>query len=773
MLLRMDLRSRAWAVVSGLCWCAFVAAESRPATAQTVAAPSRALAAQVVVPQSRAFAIHGTPHGVRPVSITGVEVGVVVSEQVATTTIDVALSNPNARVQEAEIVLPVPDGSVVRGFSFQGSSSEPTAQLLPKDEARRIYDSIVSKSRDPALLEFVGTDVIRSSVFPVPAGGTQKVRITYEQVLTARGAQVDYVLPRTDALDYRTPWKISVRIKSKRPIATVYSPSHAIEMTRAADGIVSARIADAAATEPGAFRLSYLLQQGSVTASLMAYPDPSGRDGGYFLLLAGMPHEADGRETVSREVTLVIDRSGSMNGEKFEQAREAALQVLAGLRDGERFNVIDYSDNVRQFSDAPLPLDDAGRERARRYIAEMRPMGGTNIHAALSAALRQSHARGTLPLVLFLTDGLPTTGNTSEEAIRELAETSNPHGRRIFTFGVGVDVNTPLLSRLASVTRAKATFVLPKEDVEVKVGQVFAELEGPVLVRAKLEAVDAEGSFASSRVHEMFPADLPDLFLGDQLVVLGRYDGRAPLSFRLAGTYLGRSREFRFHFPLENAGERNAFVGRLWASRKIGVLNDAIRQFGATDAATAIARSKTDARLKELTEEILRLTKDFGILSEYTAFLAREGTDLTKSDEVLAEAQRNFTEQAVAVRSGTASVSQEVNNDARVQQSVLNSRNSGYDRNLNRVEVANVQQINGRGYFRRGNQWIDGRLTYGGRSTQADRVIEFDTEEYRQLVEQLLQAGRQNELSLQGDVLLEIDGRTVLVKCAKPAEGGR
>jgi Ca-activated chloride channel homolog len=281
-----------------------------------VTVSGRPLAANVIVPQSRAFA--WDRHA--PVQITEVAVGVVILEQVATTTMDISLSNPGSARTEGELLVPVPEGAAVRGFTFQGGGAEPTAKLLRKEEARRIYDSIVAKSRDPALLEFVGCNLIRSSVFPIDARGTQKVRLTYEHLLAADGNRVDYVLPRSESLQYSVPWKVSVQIRSKRPVSTVYSPSHALETGRKGPNEVTVRIADSASREPGAFRLSYLLEAGAVTASLLAYPDPK-TGGGYFLLLAGLPAGSSTAATAStapaikREVTLVIDHSGSMNGE--------------------------------------------------------------------------------------------------------------------------------------------------------------------------------------------------------------------------------------------------------------------------------------------------------------------------------------------------------------------------------------------------------------------------------------------------------------------------
>ena len=236
------------------------------ATAQIIThshSHSHLLASHIIVPQTRAFIGH--PAGT--VTITEVNVTVDIVEQVATTTMDISLTNATGARLEAQMVVPVPAQAALRGFTFQGGASEPTAQLLAREEARKLYDEIVAKTRDPALLEFIGHSLIRSSVFPVEPRGAQKVRIIYEHLLTADGDRIDYALPRTESIDYHVPWNVAVRIKSKTPVSTVYSPSHKLETTRTGVNQIAVRIAADATTEPGAFRLSYLLERDGITAS--------------------------------------------------------------------------------------------------------------------------------------------------------------------------------------------------------------------------------------------------------------------------------------------------------------------------------------------------------------------------------------------------------------------------------------------------------------------------------------------------------------------------
>ncbi len=720
----------------------------------------RRLASNIIVPQSRVYS--GVPHA--KLAITGVDASVAILDQTATTSLIVSLSNPSGQRLEAELLLPVPDGAVVRGFTFDGAAAEPFAELLPKEEARRIYEAIVSRMRDPALLEFAGYNMVRTAVFPVEAGGTQKVKITYENLLPAEGERIDYILPRSVAVGNVVPWNIKVAVKSKQPLSTVYSPSHKLDTVRKSPREIAAWTAGGATTEPGLFRLSCLRQKSGVTASLFAYPDPE-NDGGYFLLLAGLPPAplgADGQPAIKREVTLVIDRSGSMQGEKIEQVREAALQILAGLDDGEAFNIVDYSDRVNLWSPEPVLKTEGTMIAAREYLGTIKAKGGTNIHAALTDALACNPRPGMLPIVLFLTDGLPTVGNTSEEAIRDVAAGANPFERRIFTFGVGVDVNTPLLSRIADTSRAKATFVLPQEDVELKVAQLFKRLQGPVLAAPSIVALDAAGEPITGRVFDMIPASLPDLFEEDQLVLTGRYSGTEPLRFKVAGNFLGAPRAFAYTFSLDKASRLNGFVARLWASRQIGVLSDAIRQIGGEEG-DMVAK---ESRIKELVDEVVRLSTEFGILTEYTAFLAREGTDLSDEGAILCAANDNFLRRAVAKRSGLAAVNQDLNNEAQKCQAVLNVSNSYLDANMNRVATSTIQQVNDVAFYRREGTWIDSRLVGDENGAPPDRVIDFGSAEFRELILRLAEQGRQGSIALQGDIKLLVNGETVLVRGA-------
>ncbi|MEQ8769203.1 MAG: VWA domain-containing protein [Phycisphaerales bacterium] len=724
-----------------------------------------------------------------PVRMSAAEARVTIKDRVAITELAITVTNPGAQIAETQLLLPVPDGSAIKSFKLDSLGDDSAAVLLPAAEARRVYDEIVRKIVDPGLLEFAGLGLIRSSVFPVEPGKTQTFRVAYEQVLGAHGGRVDYVLPRTEALAATgVEWSVMIDIETSSGLGPIISPSHPIETTREGN---AARVRVLAPNDPGSFRLSVLHNAGAGGMTVLAYPDARIADGqgGYFMLVGGAPDEWANAETPEREVTLVIDRSGSMRGEKMAQAKEAALQVLQGLNTGERFNIVDYAGTVERFAAEPVVKSAETMEQARAYINSLEANGSTNLHDALVASLRQPTADGSLPLVLFLTDGRATDGVTSEVGIREAARAANAHERRVFTFGVGFDVNAPLLSGLAEATRAAPTFVLPNDSIEVKVSEVFDRLDGPVLVSPSIEGLTALAADFSDRrfIRDVQPRRLPDMYRGDQLVILGKYTSKEQFVMLLHGSAAGivedapmgalGPRQLQIMFNPAEATVANSFVPRLWAQRRIGDLIASIRQAGAEGKQPE----------QELVDEIVRLSTEHGILTEYTSFLAAEetqfagrtsvnGMDMDASLALSSRANFELADQAVNTREGAGAVTQDTNNAARksstyVQQNSFAVTGGGGGQSPfaggNQVverEINTVQRVADQTLFQRGpNRWVDARALT--RETDEPEVtIEFGTDAYFDLVTDLATQNRQGLIANRGEILLMNRGQLVLVR---------
>lgn len=725
---------------------------------------------------------------VRPgvVSIEGVEVKVDVKDRVATTHMAITLHNPTGSPREAQLVLPVPSGSAIRSFGLDAINIEPNAVLLPKAEATKIYRDIVAKMVDPGLLEFIGTDLIRSSVFPVPAGEQATFRVVYEHTLPSESGRFEYVLPRSESLGASgVDWTIDLNLRTSRAIGLIYSPTHALDEKQISKTHTAVKVLGAG--EPGPFRMYFVLagENGAGITTLL-YPDAKvgGGQGGYFMLFLDAPADTDA-PAMKREVTLVIDRSGSMRGEKIEQAKSAALQIIEALDDGERFNIIDYSDTIERFAGSAVVKDAQSVKEVRAYIENIKAVGGTNIHDALLEAVRPEPMGETLPIVLFLTDGLPTVGPTSETAIREAVAKANEFERRIFTFGVGFDVNAPLLTALAQQSRAAPAFVSPGEDVEVAVGRVFSKLAGPVLALPELKVVSVTLRDGPSPIRELMPTSLPDVFAGEQMIVLGQYMTDEAMTLQVVGEHRGKPRLFTTEVKPSEASASNSFVARLWAQRKIATLIDAIRQAGADGQL-----SQDDPKYKELVDEVVALSQQYGILTEYTAFIAVE--DMYRqnlADKGLTQYKLGFD--AVEERSGRRGVAREqVNQD---RQRVLRVEKNAPASELISPQVSApgrlgapapsgefgggggaglasaVQTVSGRSFYLRGERWVEADLLEKA-DEAPEREIAYGTEAYDKFVDELIEKDLQGLLGLNTDhdVYLNFGGQRVLVR--RPTE---
>ncbi len=769
---------------------------------------ARRFARTVVVPQRQAFRL--APDS-QPVNLERVDVWATILGRQATTTLAVRVSNGGTRPEEAELLLPVPAGAVIREFRFDGAAPDDvTARLLERDDARGLYEDIVRRMRDPALLEFAGRSFIRSSVFPVAPGGHQVVTVTYEEVLPADGPRVDYLLPRSSSPHAAwTPWDVQVRIQGDAPVTSVYSPSHRVTTERLDERRVYVDAGDAADGKPGAalgdLRLSYVATEAEAAMTFLSVPDED-VGGGWFLLLADLPSAMLRSATAElpRDVTLVLDRSGSMRGEKFEQAREAALQVIAGLSEDDTFDVVDYAADVARFAAGAVRRTPESLAEAEAYLARLVPTGGTNLHGALLEALRRPTPEGALSVVLFLTDGVPTEGVTDEARILEEAVAANGAGRRVFTFGVGYDVNAPLLDAVAEGSRARSAYVAPEEDVEVEVGRVFRRLTGPVFETPRLVATAPDGTPRPDALRELQPADLPDVYEGDQLVALGMYSGTESVHVRLEGTLGTEARHVDAVFDPSHGAPDNGFVSRLWASRKTGALIEEVRRAGAGPA------TAHDPRLAELVAEIVALSTEFGILTEYTSFLALEGTDLDALGALHSQARTELTQRVQNVRSGRHAVNQAVNLRVARQRRNLAGATRYRDAQGRAVSIEGVREVNGRAFFRRAGRWVaaevarqrrqrahrearaegdpvaapsEGGSADGAGSAVAgappagsaaapggdapaagsDRTVIFGTPEYFELVQRLAETGSQRALSVRGELQIVVDGEIVLV----------
>src|SRR6478735_6088968 len=693
-----------------------------------------------------------------PLEVTSHQVNVKIDGQVAITSIDQEFYNPNDQRLEGFYMFPVPKGAHIDKFSMEIGGKSVDAELLPADKARGIYEDIVRKMRDPALLEYAGRDLFKVRVFPIEPRSRKPIKISYTELLRSDAGTVTYLYPlSTEKFSVRPIKNLSVKIelKSAEPLASIYSPSHKVEIKR--DGANRAVVGYESKDEkPDTdFQLVYSSDTRDVGLRLITYK-PDGNDG-YFLLLAA-PTLGKEMNPAAKDVVFVVDTSGSMAGAKLQQAQKALRFCVENLNADDRFEIVRFSTEAEPLFHELVLADSDHRKRANGFIDDFKPIGGTAIADALQSALKVRPDKSDRPfVVIFLTDGLPTVGTRNPEEI--VANIKKASGVRIFSFGIGSDVNTQLLDQIAEGTRAFSQYVRANEDLELKFSNFYTRIKEPALTNLKLDL----GS--GVRTSKMYPADLPDLFKGDQLVVAGRYSGAGDVEAKLTGNAGGREQTFTYKLHFDDRKTTDDYVPRLWATRRVGFLLDEIRIHGETT---------------ELRDETTELARKYGIVTPYTAYLIVEDEDRRRvpmADRSMQSMSADAATRAEVAKAWTGFKDKKDGEDgvanARSQnafkfaQQAPASIASGSSESLRGFAAAApaetpatarlsqyTQQsrfVNGRAFFQNGKQWIDSTA----QNTAKRQRVQFNSEEYFNLLTKHPEAGPW--LALGQNVVLTLD----------------
>jgi Ca-activated chloride channel family protein len=560
----------------------------------------------------------------RSYEIREVAIDARVRDQVADVQISQTFHNPGSTQIESEFLFPLPEDGAVQNFVLLVDGRELPGRLLNKDEARRIYEEIVRTKRDPALLEYMGRGLYRTSVFPIPPGADRKVTMRYTQLCKRDRDVVEFSYPMSTQKFTAKPihrLTVNIAVQSKDAIKSIYIPTDDARIDRVGNHEARISMERREVIPSNDFRLVYTLAEGRLGASVISYR-PSPGDDGYFLLLASPEVKAPDTRPQPKSVIFVLDRSGSMAGKKIEQARKALKSVLNNLRDDDLFNIVVYDDRVESFKPELERYSSRTREEAERFVDNIREGGSTNIDSALKTAVGMIRDDYRPSYVLFLTDGLPTTGETQELKIADNCRGANSRRARIFCFGVGFDVNARLLDRLSGGNSGTSEYVKPDEDIEAHVGRFYAKMTSPALsdMRVELSGID---------VNRAYPRDLPDLFEGGQIVWVGRYRQSGRSTLRISGKVGGERRSFEFPAELADSdrGSTYEFVEKIWATRRVGHLIDQIDLSGQN---------------RELIDELVSLSTKYGILTPYTSFLADERVPLHTTMENQVQARESL-----------------------------------------------------------------------------------------------------------------------------------
>jgi Ca-activated chloride channel family protein len=549
-----------------------------------------------------------TDTSVGPLGIKYQRVSAQIIDGAAVTKVEQVFVNSSNRQLEAHFVFPLPRGAALQDFSLWINGKKTKGEVLEKQKATDIYEGIVRRLQDPGLLEYIDTDAFRARVFPVPANGEQRIELTFSQVLDFSGGLYQYHYPLgassrgAPRLAVQQDFTFSATIRSKTPLRSIYSPTHRVGVSRKGENEAAAGLELGAGTDISKdLDLFFTVSEKAVGLTLLSHrPDPE--QPGFFMALIAPKTEAKADEVIAKRITFVMDTSGSMMGERIKLARESLRYCVQRLNPRDEFNVVRFSTDVEALFDTPQLASEGAVKKALDFVAGLEAIGGTAIDDALARALKDGEGRGERPhMVLFVTDGHPTVGETEEPVIAQRAKAANK-GSRVFTFGVGDDLNARLLDRIAEEGQGTSDFVRDGKDFEVKIGGFFDKVANPVLADVALDLA-AFGAF------DVYPRRLGDLFKGQQLVVLGRYRAPKEATVVLSGSVNGKKTAFEYRGAMTAEGAGFDFVPRLWAIRKVGYLLEELRLRG---------------EKAELKDEIVTLGKRYGIVTPYTSYLVVE-----------------------------------------------------------------------------------------------------------------------------------------------------
>lgn len=738
--------------------------------------------------------IRPEPVQVLTYSITGLEVDAKLKGQVADVQVSQTFQNTGTSQIEVSFMFPLPYNGAIDQLTLMVDGKELPGKLMAADKARGIYEEIVRKNRDPALLEWVGTGMFRTNVFPIPAGERRTVTLRYTQLCRMSDGLTDFLFPLSTAKYTEKPVeKISVRLKieSQEEIRNIYSPAQDIKIEKTG-GKYATVIWEAKNTVPTTdFRLFYDVGTKKVVTSLLSYRPESTEDG-YFLLLTNPKIERREEKPLPKTVMFVIDKSGSMSGKKMEQVRDALKFVINNLREGDLFNIISYDSRLDMFCPELERFTEETRKKALEYASGLYAGGGTDINTALVTALNQFQDKKRPNYLFFLTDGCPTVGECNEMKIVENMKNANKIGARIFAFGAGYDLNSRLLDKLVRSTFGQSEYVQPQEDIEERVSMLFRKMEAPVLTCVEMEFIADKKSEAKKNdtplVNRVYPSGKIDLFAGEQLVITGRYKYPGKGKLVVKG-HIGDKVE-KYEFPInlveKSSDSSMGFAEKLWALRRIGEILDELDLHG---------------KNQELVDELVMLSIKHGILTPYTSFLADETVALHDKDSNSRIVDTNVM--ALKKSSGYAGVAQramkgsmqranvispmEAQADAFEMESVavdaggirsaeapvtmgrpgtgkfLARDKSEAKKTVSDSKFArnNLRQIGNRSFFMKNGQWIDSSLTETQQVQKPVNVKQF-SEAYFELV-------RKNQeiapfLTMDEPILLRIGDQAYLIE---------
>jgi Ca-activated chloride channel family protein len=528
--------------------------------------------------------------------------------------------NPTTDWREGVYVFPLPEKAAVDHLDMRIGERVIQGQIKERDDARRTYETAKTEGKKASLVEQERPNMFTTNVAHIGPSEEIVVGIEYQQTLKYDAgsfalrfpmAITPRYMPSTDAVadaDRITPPLVApgtgavnpvaldIDLDAGFPLAKLTSTYHSVHID--AQGGNRYRIALAGGVVPAArdFELAWTPDIGSAPAAALLTEQ---RDGRKYALLMVLPPAADAsaRTHAPREITYIVDTSGSMEGVSMDQAKEALLAALDRLQPGDRFNVIEFNSVTRPLYTAPMPVADTTLASARSFVKALRARGGTEMLPALTAALSTTRQDATMRQIVFLTDGAVGNENELLQLIKAKLD-----DRRLFTIGIGPAPNTFFLKKAAEAGRGTFTFIGDVSEVKDKMAALFRKIESPVLT--DIDAVWPGGVAA-------YPGKLPDLYAGEPIVLTAELaDAKQAGALSLTGVRNGKAWTARLAL---DTGADTAGIGVLWARDKIEALMDAKRN---------------GAPAEEVKRDVVAVAMEHHLVSAYTSLVA---VDITPS----------------------------------------------------------------------------------------------------------------------------------------------
>ena len=542
--------------------------------------------------------------GRQHLELTSVDVAVQIDERVARTRTDQIFTNHAEWEVEGIYEFTLPEGAIITDLVLWIGDKRIQGEVLEKEEARQTYDDIVRQRIDPALIEQVTPNQFRLSIFPFPAKGSRRVEFEYMQLLESHSGRLDYSFPLAPETDQPLQMELFVLRAQVRS-------QHAFEVTTS--GLPRLTEVD----QPDAHRANIFFGDEQIKPredftltirqtddrpkpSVLSFAPQANDDLGYYALwLPPLPELTQG-DPLPRSLTFVIDISSSMQEGKLRAVKGALIAAIDALDAADLFNIVVFTHRADSFAAAPVPADPDNKKAATAFINQQDALGVSNFEAGLGRAMQQAFPANRVNHVIFLTDGLPTLGEVELEPLSELIGQWSAGQARLFTIGVGRDVDQGFLSGLAENHRGEAYFLSEEGDIEAALQDLFESFTFPVLLLDEL-------SFDQVEIHDVHPRGLETLAAGRELFQVGRYRGGGTFTLSLIG-HVGEE-GVSVDFPLEftQSDVSGSLIPRLWAYQKIQALEEQIARFG---------------EQQELLDDILALGLEYRLVTRRTSLFA-------------------------------------------------------------------------------------------------------------------------------------------------------